>query len=365
MKKSLVPVLLLFVLLLSGCGEQAAPKPEETAPVPAEQEEQMMSEPVPEEQERKVPELDENAVVEQLGAVLTIDNAGYEYYNFKLETADRYAAALSTAAEELEGTAQVYSLIIPNSMGICVPESLQKEVNTSDQKAAIDYLYGSMGEGVRTVPVYDTLLEHYLEGEYLYFRTDHHWTTQGAYRAYEQFAGAAGFAPAPLEDFIPHEFDGFLGSFYNAAQSKAMEETPDTVIAYESPSTNHIRITNEEMTDWLYVVIGDVEEVSAGNKYTTFIGGDNPYSLIENPDRTDGSSVLLVKDSYGNAFAPFLIESYQQVHIVDFRYFSRVDDRSLKELALDLGVDDVLFLNNISTTRSDKLVEKLEAFIGA
>ena len=112
------------------------------------------------------------------------------------------------------------------------------------------------------------------------------------------------------------------------------------------------------------MVIGNVEKASAGNKYTTFIGGDNPYSYIENPNLTDGSAVLLVKESYGNAFAPFLIENYQYVYIADYRYFSKIDDRTLTELCRELDIDDVLFLNNISETRSDTLIEKLDGFVG-
>ena len=143
-----------------------------------------------------------------------------------------------------------------------------------------------------------------------------------------------------------------------------MAKTPDTVYAYEAPSTNNIHITNEEISDWLYVVIGNVENSSAGNKYGTFIGGDNPNSYIENPNKNDGSAVMLVKESYGNAFAPFLIENYQYVYIVDYRYISKVDDRKIAEMCEDLGVDDVLFLNTISTTQADSLIQRLADFVG-
>ena len=135
-----------------------------------------------------VPELDEDAVVEQFSAVLSVDNAAYEYYNFVRDYADDYTSAINRAAENLDGIARVYSIIVPNSMGICVPEDIQNQVNTSDQKAAIKYMNSCFSEKVRAIPVYNTLLKHYLEGEYLYFRTDHHWTALGAYRAYERFA---------------------------------------------------------------------------------------------------------------------------------------------------------------------------------
>lgn len=312
----------------------------------------------------EIPELPDDAVVEQLSAVLTIDNAAYEYYNFVRDYADTYTSAINRAAEQLEGISKVYSIIVPNSMGICVPEDVQEQANTSDQKAAIEYMNACLSSQVTAIPVYNTLLKHSLEGEYLYFRTDHHWTALGAYRAYEEFAQAAGFTATPLEQYISHTYEGFLGTFYNTTKSEAMAKTPDTVYAYEPSSTNNIHITTTELSDWLYLIIGNVDNASAANKYGTFIGGDNPYSYIENPNLDDGSAVMLIKESYGNAFAPFLVENYQYVYIVDYRYISQVDSRTLTQLCQDLNVHDVLFLNTISTTRSKSLIEKLDAFVG-
>lgn len=338
------------------------PTQEETQEEPQEPAEEELPAEEPEE-DLEIPELDDDAVVEKLSAVLTIDNAAYEYYNFVLDSADRYTDAVNSAAKQLEGISNVYNLITPNSMGICVPEDVQKQANTSDQKAAIEYMYSRLNDNVTAVPVYNTLLKYYVEGEYLFFRTDHHWTAQGAYRAYEQFAKAADFTPTALEDFISHQYEGFLGSFYNSTKSEALKATPDTVFAYEPPSTNTIHIKTEDSDDWRYVIIGNVENSSAGNKYGTFIGGDNPFSYIENPNLDDGSAVMLIKESYGNAFAPFLVENYQYVYIVDYRYVSEVDSRHLKKMCQDLGIDDVLFLNTISTTRSSGLIGKLEDFV--
>ncbi len=316
------------------------------------------------EEDLEIPALDEDAVVEQLSTVLVIDNAAYEYYNFVQAQADNYTATLNRAADQLEGISTVYSIIVPNSMGICVPDSVREQAGSSDQKAAIDYMNSCLAGDVVQIPVYDVLLRHYLEGEYLYFRSDHHWTALGAYRAYEQFAAAAGFTPTPLDTYTEHTYEGFLGTFYNSTKSEAMANTPDTVYAYEAPSTNNIHITTRELSDWLYLVVANVDNSAAGNKYGTFIGGDNPYSYIENPNLSDGSAVMVVKESYGNAFVPFLIENYQYVYVVDYRYISDVDSRHLAELCSDLNVKDVLFLNTISTTRSEKLVNLLTSFVG-
>ena len=90
-------------------------------------------------------------------------------------------------------------MIVPTSIDIMLPESTRAGLNTDDQKKAIDYMYGSMLDETKKVNIYDTLMSH--NDEYLYFRTDHHWTALGAYYAYEEFAKAKGVKPLPLPTF--------------------------------------------------------------------------------------------------------------------------------------------------------------------
>ncbi|MCD8085378.1 MAG: hypothetical protein LUF28_03480 [Clostridiales bacterium] len=313
-----------------------------------------------------IPELDPDAKVETLGALLVIDDAGYEYYNFSSERAENYIKGINRAADLLDGIANVYSMIVPNSMDICVPESVRSGINTSDQSQAIEYFYSSMNDNVTTINAFHTLLAHNTAGEYLYFRTDHHWTALGAYYAYCEFAAAAGRTAADLEtDFEEHVFEGFLGGFYRETNSSAMEANPDTVYAYEPVDTNDITIHWQDGTVSDYNIITDVTSWSATSKYSSsFIGGDNPYSVIENPNITDGSSVLLIKESYGNCFAPYLVETYQYVYVVDFRYYCDTESGTLVDLVKEQGIQDVLFLNTISTTRSESLITLLLQFIG-
>lgn len=105
--------------------------------------------------------------------------------------------------------------------------------------------------------------------------------------------------------------------------------------------------------DW--PVIYDVSNYNAGLKYSTFIASDNPYTEIENKDLSDGSSCIVVKESFGNAFIPFLVDHYQTVYVVDYRYWTG----SISKLAQDKKVNDVLFLNNLSMIRNKSLVGKL------
>ena len=313
-----------------------------------------------------IPELDPAAKVETLGALLVVDDAAYEYYNFVAETANNYITTVERAAALLAEDANVYNILIPNSMDICVPESVRAQLTTSSQRQAMDYFYGSFSENVHSVDIFDTMLRHSVDGEYLYFRTDHHWTALGAYYAYCDFMTAQGKTPADLAtDFTEYVFEGFTGSFVRETNNAAMKANPDTVYAYAPKSTNELTIHWKDGAVTPYTIITDVSAWGASSKYASgFIGGDNPLSVIENPNITDGSSIVLVKESYGNCFAPFLAESYQYVYIVDFRYYNDTQSGTLMDLVREKGIDDVLFLNSISTTRSDGLVGQLARFVG-
>lgn len=102
-------------------------------------------------------------------------------------------------------------------------------------------------------------------------------------------------------------------------------------------------------------VIYDESDAAAGLKYGTFIMGDNPYTVIENPDLSDGSKCVVVKESFGNAFVPFLVDHYQTVYVIDYRYYSG----SVSDFAKTNGVTDVIFINNLSAIRGSYQMGKL------
>ena len=95
-------------------------------------------------------------------------------------------------------------------------------------------------------------------------------------------------------------------------------------------------------------------------KYSTFIAGDNPYTVIQNGSLTDGSCWVVVKESFGNALVPFLVDHYETIYVIDYRYWQG----SLEKLAREKDADDVIFLNNLSMIRSDYLVGKLAGITG-
>ena len=300
--------------------------------------------------------------VEQLGAMLIVDNAAYEYYTFNQNTANSYAAVVSRAADMLLGKSRVYNMIVPTSMAITLPENYSGSTNSSDQKKAIDYMYSIMSPNVTRVNTYDTLLNH--KNEYIYFRTDHHWTSLGAYYAYRELMAARGITPVELSVFNEYRFDGFLGSFYaESGQQPSLGNTPDYVMAYEPTQTQfiHTYTKNGEID---YHIVSDGNKLSAANKYLSFVCGDHPFGIMTNPTITDGSSCLVIKESYGNAMVAYLTQHYQNVYVVDYRYINQVYPATLNQFVDERGIWDVIFVNNISATRSPTLVNAMSAFVG-
>lgn len=300
---------------------------------------------------------------QDLGAVLVAGDAAYEYYNFVQSTANLYTGALNRLSGQLAGQARIYDMVIPTSIDIMLPATLRSEINSSDQKKAIAYLYGSLSSDITPVEVYDALSA--AQEEYIYFRTDHHWTAKGAYVAYQKYATAAGFDATPLSAFTEVTFDGFLGSFYaDTGMNAALGSNPDVVYAYQPEDTNQIEITDQSGSVLNRRIIQDVSDWTPSSLYSTFIGGDNPLSVITNPNLPEGDVCVVVKESYGNAFIPFLVGNYRQVYVVDYRYFRRVREESLAEFVQSVGATDVLVMNNVSATRSSSLMQYFNDLIG-
>lgn len=277
---------------------------------------------------------------EKAGTIYVVDNRGFEIYGFSRDGADGYINMINTAAAQLKDVATVYDILVPTSIAVNLDEENQKKINSSSQEDTFAYVYGHLDPSIVQVPVLDILKKH--NSEYLYFKTDHHWTADGAYYAYQELMNIKGVTPSPLSSYTKKEFDGFVGTFYSYSNmSDTLKNNPDTVVAYV-PNCNDMTYTDSKGVEHKWNVVADATDYAEGSKYYCFIGGDQPYSKIENPNITDGSSCVVIKESYGNAFVPFLVNSYQTVHVVDYRYFTG----NLINFVKENNVQDVIYINN-------------------
>ena len=288
-------------------------------------------------------------------------DTAYQLYSFNQQNSDSYAALINKLASQVKGKANVYDMIVPLHYQIALSRETADKFGASDCEAAINYMYGAMSDDITTVDALSEMIAH--NTEYLYYRADHHWTARGAYYAYVAFCEAKGIEPTPLSDYERLQFDGFLGTLYaEADQPAAMKSNPDYVEAFVPMGTNKIKVTERNGNVTEYQVVNkqtDAWYPAAGAKYNCFIAGDNPISEIHNPDITDGSSIVIIKESYGNAFVPFLVDSYEYVYVIDYRYWSG----NLADFVIDNKIDDVLFLNVVNATSTSARLNELSTII--
>ena len=299
-----------------------------------------------------------NIPTQSMGAILVAGNSAYEYYSFSNELAPQFINSVNNIKNATGFKSNAYALIIPTSIDIQLPDAIRGSIKSSDQKKALDYFNSSFTNITPVTGIYETQKAH--KDEYTYFRTDHHWTALGAYYAYEQFAAHKGITPVPLNKYSTVTYDNFLGTFYSSSgQSEALGKTPDSVIAYLPINNTDCTITEADGDTFKWNVINDVTNYDSNLKYLTFIGGDQAIVKIENLDVTEGETCIIIKESYGNAFVPFLIPHYKTIYVLDPRHYKG----TLSEFTNDKSIDDIIFLANISTTRNKIYIDAMKEFI--
>lgn len=293
-------------------------------------------------------------VPEQVGSVYVADDTAFSLYGFTQEAANQYIDAVSALANKVSSDVTVYDIVVPISTGIYLDEKLQEELGCSDEQAAIQYIYDNMDKKVVTIDAFTALKNH--SDEYLYFRTDHHWTALGAYYAYSQLMKEKGITPTSLGEYETMVFDDFIGTLYAASnQTPSLAENPDVVTAYIPLATNKMTYTDVDGNVVDYDIIYDVSDWNSDSKYNCFIAGDQPFEEIHNPNMNDGSACVVIKESFGNAFVPFLVDHYENVYVVDYRYYPE----GLTTLIQERNIKDVIFINNISAATTSSLVSNI------
>lgn len=314
----------------------------------------------------------ENEKIEALAGFYIKGNTAYEIFYQNKDVSKRFSDMVNTAAAQLDGKATVYTMIAP--LAYAYNDSVLNKVvqqGVSDPRDAINSIHASITHpNAVNVNVYDALAAH--QDEYLYFRTDHHWTALGAYYAYTAYCQQAGLSAHPLSYYEECRFEGFLGTLFDKSKAPALQKDPDTVYAYVPRGTNtlHVHPKNDDPIPYTGGVVRkdtDTTYKNASAKYNCFLTSDNPadirdnsfYISIQNPEINDGSAVVLIKNSYGNCFAPFLVDHYQYVYVIDYRYF----EGSLASFVDEHNVRDVIILNNVTATSSGSLVSQMEDLV--
>ncbi len=296
----------------------------------------------------KIEKADNDVVLEQLAitedqnlegskqnGILVINDECYELFYYSEGSLDVYADAINSFADQLPEGDKVYSAVVPGKIEFVKSEKYRNMAES--QADSINYMNQQFSDRITPVNVYTPLQEH--SDEYIYFRSDHHWTALGAYYAYTAFAKTIGDRPYELDEFETTEVEGFLGTLYNKSLSKAVKANPDTVTVYHPfvDSTFTIYTESGGVLDWDVI---NMAYAKISNKYMIFISGDNPLSIIDT-DLDNGKKIMVFKDSYGNAFVPWLMSHYDEIYIIDPRHYNK----GAISYAKEHDIHEFLFLN--------------------
>ena len=288
--------------------------------------------------------------------LMRVDNAAFEPYGYVDEAAKLYAKIVGDTAARLAGRTNVYSLIIPAAIGVTMPDDIIPKVSQyEDMGACISKAFSYMPANVKTVNCFNTLMMH--RSEYIYFRTDHHWTAYGAYFAYRSFMIKKGTVPYPLEMHEKVTFKNFLGTLYRSSGNDRALLPADTIDAYYPVLPNiRMTVTYDEGVTKEVPIVYDADKLEGANKYCCFAGGDNPITVFENPNVKDGSVLIVLKESFGNPLMAFLADHYSKIIEIDYRHYTA---GSVIDLAIRENATDLLFATSIGVVSSKSFLGKL------
>lgn len=239
----------------------------------------------------------------------------------------------------------VYFGLIPGAATVWA-DRLPEGAPNYDQKLVIDR--AAQSTAAQFIDLYTPLMEH--KGEEIFYRTDHHWTSLGAYYGYTGVAGALGLTPVPLTDYVKTTVStDFYGTVFSSSGVRWVR--PDSMDTY-------VPEDGVTVTSYTYDAQGNPVEVARQlydesflakkDKYAMFLGGQQALGVVRT-GHTDKPKLLLIRDSYSDSLVPFLTPHFSEIHLIDLRYYKQ----SAAQYIQDNGIDTALVLYSVPNFVSD------------
>ena len=246
---------------------------------------------------------------------------------------ESYTSAMNTFAAKLPDV-NAYSMVIPTSSEFYTPEKL-KSGFTASQFNKIEHVRQNL-IGITNIDAYSALAAH--TSEPIFARTDHHWLPLGAYYAAKEFAEAAGADFPGLDSYTPVTMGGYVGSMYTYSKDRHLYNDPEDFTMYLSPNADRISTTYYN-TSFGGAYSSDLfVSRNASAYYCSFLGSDDRIAKITT-DVKNGRTLVIFKESYGNALVPFLTSGFENIYVCDLRYFTP----NAVQFCRDVGATDLLF----------------------
>ena len=264
------------------------------------------------------------------------------------EETDAKIAAINSFYERYSNLNMSF-ILTPTATKV-LEEKLPKYAPNDDELDYINKVFSGLNDNIITINPYEALNQN--KDDYLFYKTDHHWTSKGAYITYTVMCEKLGLTAKPIDDFdIVNVTNSFYGSLSSKIGTKGkVSDSIDVYIPKESDFV--VNYVSEQIKS---TSLFDSEYLDKKDKYCVFSGGN--HALINIKTLGDpNKKLLIIKDSYANCFLPFLTSHYGEINVVDLRYY--YDD--LDKLIENKEITDVLFLYNSNTFNSDDSILNIE-----
>lgn len=267
---------------------------------------------------------------------LVLGNRAIELHQYNESLYVKYAKALNNLKKYFPKSVKMHLLLAPTAYEFLKEEKYYKMGDP--EKLGIDKVKSLLSKDIDFVNVYDVLKAN--SDKNIYFRTDHHWTSFGAYLGYASFMKSTGQKAIPLKKYKKRVLNNYLGTLYGATKSDKLKKSPEQ-IEYYIPYLNY--------KFWAYIdgkkesrQILDFQAAKSYDKYCLFLGGLRSRAEISTGVK-NGKSLLLLKDSYANSFIPFLLPHYEKIYIID----PRACTVNVKDFISQNKIDEVIFVNYV------------------
>jgi len=283
--------------------------------------------------------------------IIIYDTTALMIYGGYKPAGTRYANVLGAYRDSLPNSVNIYNLVNPTSVEFLCPADYRR-LNGS-QRDNINHIYQSLKAGITPVNAYSALAAH--TDENIFLRTDHHWAPLGAYYAAEEFCKTAGVEFADLSEYEQVVIPGYVGTMYGYTNDSRLKNNPEDFVYYKPLNTDY-SVTYYNFSDpSVPIESGLFFKQPVGSSYCVFLGGDEKITRIKT-SVGNGRKLAVFKDSFGNALIPFLTGSFDEIIVIDIRYFpyKAVDYLTQNDIT------DVLFANNIFAANTDSLINYIE-----
>lgn len=274
-----------------------------------------------------------------------------------------YAAICNKYKQQLGDSVNVYCMPIPTAVEYYCPDAAKSW--THPEHPVLNRMFESLSKEVLVVNVYDILGEHY--DEPIFSRTDHHWAPRGAYYAAMKLCEVAQVPFMPLAHYDAHTVRGYVGTMASFSGEKEVKQAPEDFVYY-TPRDTKYETTYIQYKTQNHKIVGEnpphkgefFHHYPDGSSaaYCCFMSGDSKITQVRT-EVNNHRRVLIFKDSFGNAVPGYLFASFEEVHVIDFRFF----DRNILKYISENKITDVVFANNLTHACGGASIKAYERFL--